>query len=1189
MKQIKFCDRSMKKHFILVAVIGVLIAVGCSSPYSENIDEPVREDNKKAKEVIITATFDNQSDAQTKTVLNAEGKVEWLPADEIVIFSDGESAKFTSINTENARKANFRGTISFVTGATEGSDPDAFVYGLYPYDANATAAGGVITTTIPTAQVGLAGSFADDLALAVAKSVSTNLSFKNAYSGIDFEFSEEGYETVTLSSNNGEPIAGAVTISFGSDGVPVTTVDANGSPSITLTAPGGGTFETEKRYYILCAPQTLNGGYTLTAEKSTGRAVFERASKKEFKRNVLTDVSGYLNERATFESLNITFADANVKAICVAPATGWDTNGDGELSYAEAAAVTDIGTVFKNTEITSFDELKYFTGITSLSERVFSDCSLLESLSFPPQITSIGLYAFQGTSSLNRIIVPSIDLWLDLICERFPFTKSPSGGDLYIDDVLITEFNLPSGRTRVPDGMCGGLTKLEAVNIPEGVTSIGKLAFFRCTSLTSIVIPEGITVIKDLAFGGCSSLSSIVLPEGLETIEGGSSYIIDDNNRYYGVFGNCAFSRIDIPSTVTSIGDFAFNKCQNLSSITIHEGLTSIGSLAFSKCGLKYISLPESIQSLCSDGDNKGAFHQSSISSIEGYPSLLSCIRSGFSDGSGRTECYHGIKKIKINGNGSSYGTEVRHFYDFQGLEQVIFSEGLTEISKECFNGCIRLTSILIPESTTIIGESAFGRCSKLTEITIPDNVTSIGKFAFASCQELTGSIFIPAGVVSIGDNPFAATGITSIIVSDSNSVYDSRNQCNAIIETSSNTIITGCPNTVIPETATSIGADAFYGLTDITGISIPSGIASIGTSAFLGCTNLESVWVYSSIPPAGSSSMFPPQVGSTHTKIFVPAASVDIYKAAEYWSDYRICIQAMDEVAVTGVSFDIATLTLDANTSTTLVPIVAPENATDKTVTWTSSNPDAVTVDQSGTITAQNGGSSMITVTTTDGGYSASCVVTVKPNDIHFNPDSYIIYRKNQYMSEQQPNYYTFESHFDPFAAGQKVEFKFQIDSWSSTNSTVPLAGLEYSRFDLIIDNYSCFNYVTNGVNCNDVMTVTIDLTANKMTINGKTSTDVPSLQNEEDRYFFSCYDEYSDSGRYHIWTGTEEETKIYYIVVRDSNNVIIQEGYPDRAVNPETGNTEYCWCWRAADGTKTYNFANAAGTYGAYEGYIP
>lgn len=1159
----------MKRHFLWMAVM-VLFAAGCSSPYSVDIDEPIREDNKKAKEIIITASFDNQSDAQTKTVLNADGKVEWTPGDEIVIFSDGESAKFTSINTENARKANFRGTISFVTGATEGSDPDAFVYGLYPYDASATMSGGVITTTIPSSQVGLAGSFADDLALAVAKSVSTNLSFKNAYSGIDFEFSEEGFQTVTLSSNNGELIAGKVTVSFGSDGIPVTTVDANGSSSITLTAPGGGTFETGKRYYIVCAPQTLDGGYTLTAEKSTGRAVFERASKKEFKRNVLTDVSGYLNERATFESLNITFADANVKAICVAPATGWDTNGDGELSYteaaavttipygvfsdnttitsfdefqyftsvsslgydsdydegmdyygafsycsalksiilppslhdisygafrgcssletitipatvtrigqvafdgctnlevimesetpctlypdsygtypgetcafglydnevkailvptdesvtayktaqywsdyaflihkigwidptelitfqdaivelycvdrwdtngderlskAEAAAVTDIGTTFQGVDITSFDELKYFTGITTIPESAFEGCSLLESISFPPQITSVGTNAFKN-SKLNKLTVPSIDVWF-IVCPAQLFTWGRRG-DLYINDNLVTEIVVPSGTTSVPAYMCAYINNIEAVSLPSSVTAIGKYAFVGCQWLSSIDLEgllqigeyafsgcsslasinlESVTSIGNYAFSGCSALTSISLREGgvglgnyaFQNCTGLTSLVLPNGTGlggkagvfrgcsglvsvvlptptgdYYsqnsigvmqwsssdGVFGDCtslldivipegikyifgysfsgcsSLKNISLPSTLKNIYDYAFYGCTGITSdivipgsvstiskyafancnvegnIILGEGVTTIERNAFTGTSATKISLPSTIQTLYTyvagsvgvKAMDYGAFVDTQIETYEVYSSTLGeTFRKGFTtttyawmnnlNGIQSEQVTTAAKNIIVKKSDLTYTLPDNAFYELKGIESVTLPNGLTSIGSHAFSGLYssgltHLTSITLPTTLKTIGAGAFLGCSGLTSITIPSGVTSIGNNAFKYCS-----------------------GLNSISVASGNTTYDSRENCNAIIETASNILLQGCNNTVIPNSVASIQSGAFCNCSLLQQVSIPAGITSIESDTFSGCTNLSSVYIPQSVTTIGASA----------------------------------------------------------------------------------------------------------------------------------------------------------------------------------------------------------------------------------------------------------------------------------------------------------------------------------------------
>ena len=138
--------------------------------------------------------------------------------------------------------------------------------------------------------------------------------------------------------------------------------------------------------------------------------------------------------------------------------------------------------------------------------------------------------------------------------------------------------------------------------------------------------------------------------------------------------------------------------------------------------------------------------------------------------------------------------------------------------------------------SVTSIGGDAFSGCSSLTSITIPNSVTSIGGNAFYGCSGLT-SITIPNSVTSIGGNAFyGCSGLTSIVVEAGNPNYDSRNNCNAIIETASNTLIAGCMNTTIPNSVASIGSSAFSGCTGLTSISIPNSVTSIDEYAFEDC-----------------------------------------------------------------------------------------------------------------------------------------------------------------------------------------------------------------------------------------------------------------------------------------------------------------------------------------------------------------
>ena len=569
--------------------------------------------------------------------------------------------------------------------------------------------------------------------------------------------------------------------------------------------------------------------------------------------------------------------------------------------------------------------------VTSIGNCAFEGCSGLTSVDIPNSVTNIGTWAFKGCSGLTSVTIGNsvTSIWRNAFynCSNLTSITVGSGNTVYdsrenCNAIIQTETNelvagckntvIPNSVTSIGNCAFEGCSGLTSVDIPNSVTNIGTCAFKGCSGLTSVDIPNSVTSICDGTFEECSGLTSVTIPNSVTSIGGHAFYdcsgltSIDIPNSVTsiegGAFAGCrGLTSFTIPNSVTSIGDCAFQHCSSLTSITIPNSVTSIGDGAFFSCSslTEVYSLIEEPFAITEDVFQNYDYEKyeycfttatlyvpastkAKYEATDGWKVFKEIVEMknlspaiAFADPNVKAIC---VANWDTDGDQELSEAEAAAVTDlgevFKGNKDITsFNElqyftGLKSIGDAAFRACSGLTSVNIPSSVTIIGQQAFDSCSGLTSVTIPSSVTSIGKYAFSNCSSLT-----------------------SIAVERGNTVYDSRDNCNAIIETGTNALITGCKNTIIPNSVKSIGYYAFYGCSGLTSVTILNSVTSIGENAFYGCKQLKKIRSKIVDPFVIDTSVF--DFLPADATLYVPMGTKAKYEATAGWNRFTKIVEA--------------------------------------------------------------------------------------------------------------------------------------------------------------------------------------------------------------------------------------------------------------------------------------------------------
>lgn len=819
-------------HIFCAIILFSFCVISCTQ---ESIDGPLgsREDAiaKEGTEQMIksvTATFEGAFQ-DTKTILGpggSAGKFEWIPGDEInIIFGSGYGGDpwYTTI-TEPSQKAVFNGHLNAATGIEEDQEEDLKFWGFFPYSQSNSV---IIqdgqhkaSIVIPAEQVafdydlaaannwdlGPYGSWGKDQFPYIAQSDNMLLSFKMLGGGYLFYVSRDDIKEIRFRGDNCEPIAGSCLVTMDNDGIPSVTFDPEQSTSeIILKAPNNGTFKKSvgdtKYYYYLSLPATnFENGFTITAYTDNSCGTRHYSGRSITRKYIGRFTSTPLDNQ------NMSWGE-------IPPANNqifYTTTDGNPVTFHPDGEHHTAGNILSNVYENGKGVITFDDDLTYLDDGAFQVALTLKTVTLPDGLETIGSNAFKEARALT---------------------------DVHLGSSLATI-------SPYAFAQCESLT---SINLPEGLETIGGAAFGLCSSLQSVTLPSslqsigvaGVQVINP--FYGCRSLASFSGSGSAFSITDDHHFLLTDNGQYLlavapGAFGSHIGASCRIPEGIVGIRPYAMVNLIAY-SISLPQSLVSIGQGAFIGCDVTLtIAIPSQVTEI-----SFNAFASNDIPRINfGEGDLPAIAENAFGGEGGETypitmSGYAAVLNSTLLSNNAqwrNYMTAGRVF-PLQSNDEIWYHKSDDELIPLSHYDNMNFGSTETPVAATatafIPSGLPFGvyNAAGQTNSSVPmpfsstenisiavvkfdGQVTSVPQNAFANMSTLD-YVSLTYGIKTIGLNAFYKTNILKFPLNNSTNL-------------------------------TTIGDQAFYRCSEMSGEINISNVTSLGKTAFNQCDNITKV-----------------------------------------------------------------------------------------------------------------------------------------------------------------------------------------------------------------------------------------------------------------------------------------------------------------------------------------------------------